>query len=168
MHSLAFVCTFPVLTGWSAAGLESLLTESVGSAGYFYLLACVREQVEALWATTRSHGDESERYAANCERPGHMSRSERPIFTKTQHVMIVKSFSVSFLKHYINSLGKKRELKEILQRPQVSSNLVFMLLTAIYLYLDVMKKSIEYVSKSFWKINTNLQCFATRRTTLKP
>lgn len=47
--SLVFVCTFPLLTGWLAAVLESLLTESVGSAGYFYPLACVREQVEALW-----------------------------------------------------------------------------------------------------------------------
>lgn len=53
----AFVCTFPALTGQSAAVLEFLLTESVGSAGYFYPLACVREQVEALWATTRSHSD---------------------------------------------------------------------------------------------------------------
>lgn len=50
------VCTFFMLTGWLAAVLESLLTESVGSAGYFYPLACVREQVEALWATARSHG----------------------------------------------------------------------------------------------------------------
>lgn len=47
-----------MLTGRPAAVLESLLTESVGSAGYFYPLACVREQVEALWATARSHGDE--------------------------------------------------------------------------------------------------------------
>lgn len=53
----------PVLTGWPAAVLESLLTESVGSAGYFYPLACVREQVEALWATTRSHSDERRRLA---------------------------------------------------------------------------------------------------------
>ncbi|KAI9521446.1 hypothetical protein NQZ68_007762 [Dissostichus eleginoides] len=44
--------------------------------------ACVREQVDALWATTRSHGDESERYAANCECPGHMSRSERSILQR--------------------------------------------------------------------------------------
>lgn len=58
VYSLVFVCTFPVLTGWSAAVLESVLTESMGSAGYFYPLACVREQVEALWATTRSHSDE--------------------------------------------------------------------------------------------------------------
>lgn len=58
VYPLAFVCTFPELTGQPAAVLESLLTESVGSAGYFYPLACVREQVEALWATTRSHSDE--------------------------------------------------------------------------------------------------------------
>lgn len=57
-HSVAFVCTFPALTGQPAAVLEALLTESVGSAVYFYPLACVREQVEALWATTRSHSDE--------------------------------------------------------------------------------------------------------------
>lgn len=49
VHLLAFVCTFLLVTGWTAAVLESLLTESVGSAGYFYPLACVREQVEALW-----------------------------------------------------------------------------------------------------------------------
>lgn len=49
LHLLAFVCTFLLVTGWTAAVLESLLTESVGSAGYFYPLACVREQVEALW-----------------------------------------------------------------------------------------------------------------------
>lgn len=48
-HFLAFVCAFLLVTGWTAAVLESLLTESVGSAGYFYPLACVREQVEALW-----------------------------------------------------------------------------------------------------------------------
>lgn len=45
----AFVCAFLLVTGWPTAVLESLLTESVGSAGYFYPLACVREQVEALW-----------------------------------------------------------------------------------------------------------------------
>lgn len=75
-HSLAFVCTFPVLTGWSAAVLESVLTESVGSAGYFYPLACVREQVEALWATARSHSD-GRRCAAisGCSRQ--MLRSQR-------------------------------------------------------------------------------------------
>lgn len=49
VHLLAFVCTFLLVTGWTAAVLESLLTESVGSAGYFYPLACVREQVGALW-----------------------------------------------------------------------------------------------------------------------
>lgn len=54
VHSLAFVCTFHVLTEWPAAVLESLLTESVGSAGYFYTLACMREQVEALWNPSRS------------------------------------------------------------------------------------------------------------------
>lgn len=44
----------------SAAVLESLLTESVGATEYFYPLARVclrREQVEALWATTRSHSN---------------------------------------------------------------------------------------------------------------
>lgn len=46
---IPFVCTFPLVTGWLAAVLESLLTESVGSVEYFYPLACVREQVEALW-----------------------------------------------------------------------------------------------------------------------
>lgn len=58
VHSLAFVCTFHVLTGWLAAVLESLLTESVGSVGYFYTLACVREQVEALRTPTRSRSDD--------------------------------------------------------------------------------------------------------------
>lgn len=48
-YFLSFVCTFLLVTGWTAAVLESLLTESVGSAGYFYPFACVREQVEALW-----------------------------------------------------------------------------------------------------------------------
>lgn len=75
-HSLAFVCAFRVLTGWPAAVLESLLTQSVGSAGYFYPLACVREQVEALWATTRSRGDQRH-YAAVCDSPDQvLSRSE--------------------------------------------------------------------------------------------
>lgn len=58
VNSLVSVCAFPALTGRPAAVLEAVLTESVGSAGYFYPLACVREQVEALWATTRSHSDE--------------------------------------------------------------------------------------------------------------
>lgn len=49
VHFLAFVCAFLLVTGWPTAVLESLLTESVGSAGYFYPLACVGEQVEALW-----------------------------------------------------------------------------------------------------------------------
>lgn len=82
VYSLAFVCTFPLLTGWLAAVLESLLTESVGSAGYFYPLACVREQVEALWATTRSHGDDR-RYAAICGCTGQTSRSECPFYKDT-------------------------------------------------------------------------------------
>lgn len=75
VYSLVFVCTFPVLTGWSAAVLESVLTESMGSAGYFYPLACVREQVEALWATTRSHSDEW-RYAVIADCFGQMLKIE--------------------------------------------------------------------------------------------
>lgn len=82
VHFLAFVCTFPLLTGWPAAVLESLLTESVGSVGYFYPLACVRKQVEALWATTRSHGDKH-RYAAICSCSGQTSRSKCPFFKVT-------------------------------------------------------------------------------------
>lgn len=49
VHFVAFVCAFLLVRGWPTAVLESLLTESVGSAWYFYPLACVREQVEALW-----------------------------------------------------------------------------------------------------------------------
>lgn len=49
VYLFASVCTFLRVKWWPAAALESLLTESVGSAGYFYPLACVREQVEALW-----------------------------------------------------------------------------------------------------------------------
>lgn len=82
VYFLAFVCTLPLLTGWPAAVLESLLTESVGSAGYFYPLACVRKQVEALWATTRSHGDKH-RYAAICSCSGQTSRSKCPFFKDT-------------------------------------------------------------------------------------
>lgn len=82
VYSFAFVCTFPALTGEPAAVLESLLTESVGPAGYFYPLACVREQVEALWATTRSHSDEW-RYAAICGCSGQTSRSEHPSYKDT-------------------------------------------------------------------------------------
>lgn len=82
VYPLAFVCTFPMLTGWPAAVLESLLTESVRSAGYFYPLACVREQVEALWATTRSHNDEW-RYATICGCSGQTSRSECPFYKDT-------------------------------------------------------------------------------------
>lgn len=81
-YSPAFVCTFPVLTGWPAAVLESLLTESVGSAGYFYPLARVREQVEALWPTTRSHGDEH-RYGTICGCSGQTLRSECPFYKDT-------------------------------------------------------------------------------------
>lgn len=91
MYSLAFVCTFPLLTGWPAAVLESLLTESVGSAGYFYPLACVREQVEALWATTRSPVTTAATplsVAALAKRQGLRVR-----FTKTQHVIVAKGFT---------------------------------------------------------------------------
>lgn len=83
VYSLAFVCTFPLLTGWPAAALESLLTESVGSAGYFYPLACVREQVEALWATTRSRSDDRH-CSAICSCSGQTSRSECPFYKDTE------------------------------------------------------------------------------------
>lgn len=91
VYSLAFVCTFPLLTGWPAAVLESLLTESVGSVGYFYPLACVREQVEALWATTRSAVTTAATplsVAALAKRQGLRVR-----FTKTQHVIVAKGFT---------------------------------------------------------------------------
>lgn len=84
--SLVFVCACPCVTGWAAAVLESLLTESVGPAEYFYPLACVREQVEALWVTTRSHSDE-QRYALSvpvlAKRWGLIG-----CFTKTEHTKI--------------------------------------------------------------------------------
>lgn len=91
VYSLAFVCTFPLLTGWPAAVLESLLTESVGSAGYFYPLACVGEQVEALWATTRSPVTTAATplsVAALAKRQGLSA-----CFTKTPHAVIAKGFN---------------------------------------------------------------------------
>lgn len=45
---LVSVCACPCVTGWTAAVLESLLTESVGPAEYFYPLVCVSKQVEGF------------------------------------------------------------------------------------------------------------------------
>ena len=110
VHSLAFVCTFPVLTGWPAAVLESLLTESVGSAGYFYPLACVREQVEALWATTRSHSDK-QRYVAICGFSSQTSRSECLFYKDTafndSNGRHGENVGVRFFKQDMHSLGRK-------------------------------------------------------------
>lgn len=128
VHSLAFVCTFPVLTGWPAAVLESLLTESVGSAGYFYPLACVSEQVEALWATTRSHSDK-QRYATICSCSGQNVEVWVPVLQS--HSMQWSQMAsqgerrsfLFFFKQDIQSMGKKCVLKLIFIKTKLLSNL---------------------------------------------
>ena len=84
VYSLAFVCTFSLLTGWPAAVLESLLTESVGSVGYFYPLACVCESRWRLCGLQQGHTVTSHAatlLSAACS--VQTSRSECPFYKNT-------------------------------------------------------------------------------------